>query len=429
MRVRLRVLASSMVYATIRPMHGPLRVILTVTFVVSVAVLNVTAFPGSSARAQDASVAETWLDIVNETRLSEGLDPYGQSRLLAQAAQRHADDLAQHGFSDPEDVHLGSDGSDVEERIDEAGYAAWTRDGDQLVVAENVSMGEVSPQDALAAFLDDETARENLLSNLYREIGVGAVTDAAGQRIDVLTFGARPNVLPIFVNDGAASTENREVAVRLTNERVRPDGQGTTFIGEAIEIRMSNEPSFEQLPWEPWAQLVSWTLPDDGGEHTVYVQFRDAGGRTAASADGIFLDQGTPPAPTTPPPSPTPSAASDSSDQTSAATAESPEPDDTAAPGADETPSGDSSPGTPVPGEDASPSPDAASSGRPTPFPTWTPLPSPEPTPVYSGGAAEPALALPNLEGYEKPLTIVGVLQGVAVVLGLFWLVRRGRAG
>ena len=412
-----------MVYATIRPMRTPLRLILIVTSVASVAVLSLSAPPGSTVYAQDASPADTWLDIVNETRLSEGLDPYGQSRLLAQAAQRHADDLAQHGFSDPDDVHLGSDGSDEEERIDEAGYAAWTRDDDQMVVAENVSLGQASPRDALNAFLDDETTRENLLSELYREMGVGAATDAAGQNIYVLTFGARPNVLPVFINDGASSTENREVAVRLTNERVRPDGQGATFIGEAIEIRMSNEPSFEQLPWEPWAQLVSWTLPDNGGEHTVYVQFRDAGGRTAASADGIFLDRGTPPPPTTPAPTPTPGETSEGSDPT----ADSPEPADPTTPGADGTVSEDPSPGTPAPEVDASPPPDEGSSGRPTPFPTWTPLPSPEPTPVYTRDAAEPALAVPSLEGYERPLTIVGILQGVAVVLGVFWLLRRGK--
>lgn len=349
------------------------------------------------------------LDLLNEARLDEGLDPYRQSRLLADAAQRHASDLADNGFADPEDVHLGSDGTGEEDRIQDAGYSAWTRD-EQLIVAETVWFGRGSPEDVLASLLEDPAQREDLFSDRYREVGVGFTTGTDGQSVYVLDFGARPNVLPIFINDGAAATENREVAIRLTNERARPEGRGTGFMGEAIEIRISNEPAFEDLPWQSWAPLVSWVLPDSAGEHTVYVEFRDAAGRTAASADNIFLDKGTPttPAavPVTPTPEPTVSPPPESIGESASQT-----------PGLS---SGEAS-STPVPMPTAS---SQALIG--TPFPTWTPLPSPQPTRAEVASSAGSAAPPFGIGDYARPLAIVGILQGAALFLGAYLLMRRG---
>lgn len=384
-------------------------------------VATILTFHGLAAHAQEEPAA-VWLALVNETRLDEGLDPYGQSRLLTKAAQRHADDLAENGLADPDDLHQGSDNSDEQQRIEESGYAAWTEDDGQMIVAENVWLGRGAPEDALASFLEEEDDRDNLLSNTYREVGIGVATDDDGRSIYVLDFGARPNVLPIFINDGAATTENREVAIRLTNERVRPEGEGASYIGEAIEIRISNEPSFEDLTWQSWAPLVSWLLPDTPGEHTVYVQFRDAAGRTAASADGIILDTGTPGTPTVTPLTVTPT-------RGIAAT-----PSPTSA--LPVTPSSPTSEASAVPLSSPTISPAPSSTPRPTgslpavratPFPTWTPLPSPQPTLTGPGEPDEVALAPPKLGDYRRPLITVGILQGVVVVLGVFWILRRGR--
>jgi hypothetical protein len=398
-------------------MRLALRVVLMVVCIACLALLASLGPLDFATEAQEGSAAAAWLDLVNETRLDEGLDPYAESRLLSSAAQRHADDLAENGPADPDDLHRGSDDSDGQERIDEAGYAAWTKDG-ELVVAENVWVGRGAAEDALASFLEDEAYRGNLLSDALREMGVGVVSDAEGRSVYVLDFGARPNVLPIFINDGAASTENREVAIRLTNERVRPEGEGASFIGEAIEIRMSNEPSFEELAWDSWAPLVSWVLPDVAGEHTVYVQFRDAAGRTAASADGIFLDHGTPATPTVTPPT----------------AAASPPATDTAAPPTP-MPASSATPGPATSGAEAEPTSAVSTAtstpsslvSRATPFPTWTPLPSPTPTSVDPDEPGDVTLALPEMGGYSRPLVIVGVLQGVVVILGLYWVVRRGK--
>jgi uncharacterized protein YkwD len=396
---------------------------LIVVFAAWTVVPTVAVLRGPAARAQ-AGTAALLLALVNETRLDEGLDPYGQSRLLAKAAQRHADDIAENGLANLDDLHQGSDGSDEQERVRESGYAAWNENDGQLVVAENVWLGRGSPEDALASFLEDEDHRDHLLSDAYREIGIGVATNPDGRSIYVLDFGARPNVLPIFINDGAARTENREVAIRLTNERVRPEGEGAGYIGEAIEIRISNEPSFEALPWQAWARLVSWLLPDTPGEHTVYVQFRDAAGRTAASADGIVLDTGTPGVPTASPLTVTLTPTKDAPLSPSPTSASLPTPE---APTSDASADPLASPTSPPAAETITQPAASPPGARATPFPTWTPLPSPQPTPTESNEAGEAVLAVPAIGDYRRPLITVGILQGVVLVLAVYWVLRRGK--
>lgn len=368
---------------------------------------------GFRVDAQEEPPVAVLLDLLNSIRLDEGLDPYRRSRLLDDAAQRHASDLAANGFADPDDPGLGSDGSNEQDRIREAGYAAWT-ENEQLMVRESVWAGTGTPSDVLASLLEDPIHRESLLSQAYREVGIGLATDGDGRSYYVVNVGARPNVLPVFVNDGAPSTENREVAIRLTNERVRPEGGGTAFIGEAIEMRISDEPTFEGLSWQSWTPLVSWVLAETAGEQTVYVQFRDAAGRTAAAAASIFFGTGPPATPVsvsgTPSPEPTASPASGLP-----ATEVPPSTDPELAPG-DGTSTADPTTGSP---SEAAPV---------MPFPTWTPLPSPEPTGNPLNRPDETALNSAPMTNYTRPLAIVGVLQGAALVLGVYLMMRQSGA-
>jgi hypothetical protein len=148
-------------------------------------------------------------------------------------------------------------------------------------------------------------------------------------------------------------------------------------------------------------------LPDTPGEHTVYVQFRDAAGRTAASADSIFLGEGTavlptsvPPTftPTPVPPSPTPELAvspvPELTDTPVLAPTSTPEPPPTVEPTA----------------VSYAPTP-TSSALQPTPFPTWTPLPT----------VAEPR----EVGGSKVPLGVLVALQGVALILGIYLALRR----
>ena len=322
---------------------------------------------------------------VNQIRLDEGLAPYARFRLLGDAARSHAQDLAANDLSST----TGSNGSTPGHRIAAAGYTAWRSDDGAPVVGENVWVGVGSIDDALAYFLGDETSRANLLSTAFREIGIGFTAGADGRDYYVLDFGARPNVLPIFINYGDINTESPQVAIRLTNEQVRPTGEGAVFMGRAIEVRISNDPAWEGVAWQPWEELVAWTLVGTPGENAVYVQFRDGAGRTAASGDSIWFGD-TPP--TAAPPSPGPEVAETPSAEPSGESGDSSQPAATSAAPA----------GTQLPVEV-------------TPFPTWTPLPT--------EGLPEEPVDRPDEADY--PFGLLLGLQGVAIVLGIYAALRR----
>lgn len=352
--------------------------------VLAVAILGVT-----SARGQ-ADQVETFYNLVNQQRISEGYAPLGRSRLLDQAAQRHADDLVTLDSA----THEGSDGSDYRQRIREARYQAWD---DGLMVNEALWVGLGTAEDAVTWF-HSNPAWEVFVDSRYREIGVGYANDN-GVHYFVATFGSRPGVLPIFINDGAPATDSPQVALRLTNEEAEPLGEGS-WMGKAIEVRLSNTPDFEDKPWQPWEPLLPWMLAsDEPGDYAVYVEFRDGAGRTAVAEDTIELveSESFQPTPSTPLNLPT--------------STPSPTPVTDAMP---EVPSASLTP-TPVGAEPAAEEPPTTQEPALTytPLPTWTPLPD--------ATTIEPEETTPM----DWPVFLTFLFQGLALILGVAAFLRR----
>ncbi len=340
--------------------------------------------------------------LINQVRLSEGLAPFGSSVLLTQAAQGHATDLVTLG----QVTHEGSDGSGYQQRIREARYNAWN---DGLLVDEALWAGLGTAEDALRWFRSNPEW-SILIDPRYREAGIGYADDN-GVRYFVVDVGSRPGVLPIFINDGAETTESSMIALRLTNEEAVPLGDGT-WIGKAIEVRLSNSPDFDGVPWQPWEPLLPWTLSGEvPGDYAVYAELRDGANRTTVAEDVIRLV-----APGESPPTATPFL--DLLEITPEAPAATP-------PSGGETPlpttvlgaSEEGPPTLPV----SSPTPPArstqnagAESGEDTSvfFPTWTPLPTDVP-------------AVDESSGPDWPLVMAILLQGAAIVLGIAAFLRR----
>jgi hypothetical protein len=184
----------------------------------------------------------------------------------------------------------------------------------------------------------------------------------------------------------------------LTNEEAEPLGEGT-WLGKAIEVRISDTPDFTDQPWQPWEPLLPWLLADtQPGDYAVYVEYRDGAGRTAVAQDTIRL------------------VAEGEALPTSAVAL----PVDTPAP----TSPAEST--EPAPAVVPTSTPGAASASQPTPmadlltpappvsevYPTWTPLPL-EPV------APEAPVQIDWL------LLAFIALQGFMVVLGLGAFLRR----
>jgi uncharacterized protein YkwD len=122
-----------------------------------------------TTRAPRAAVAEpdsAMRDVVsrvNEIRKQNGLSELTLDAKLSKAALRHSKDMAVGGFCE----HLGSDGSSVSIRVQDAGYFASR-------VAQNIASGYDLPEKVVHAWetRSRETHR-NLLDPAFREIGVG----------------------------------------------------------------------------------------------------------------------------------------------------------------------------------------------------------------------------------------------------------------
>ncbi|OQA15376.1 MAG: Cysteine-rich secretory protein family protein [Chloroflexi bacterium ADurb.Bin360] len=219
--------------------------------------------------------------ILNQERQAAGIAPLSWSTLLAQAAQRHADDLATHNLIDT----TGSDGSTYRQRIRETGYRAWD---DGLLVYETLWVGLGNADNAMSWFRSTPQEWENFMDPRFREVGVG-YAESKNIHYFVISFGSRPGVLPVFINEGAESATLPQIVIRLTNEEAVPLGEGR-WIGEAIEVRLGETPNLEDAPWQPWEDLMPWVLSTNTpGDYAVYVEFRDGAGRTTISQDTIRL--------------------------------------------------------------------------------------------------------------------------------------------
>jgi hypothetical protein len=218
-------------------------------------------------------------------RREAGARPLARNAQLEDAALRHARDMATRGFVDV----TGSDGTSVLDRVRAAGYPQWPG---QRVYAESIFAGQTSFDEALAFFAGDEQQRVPLLSPRFREIGIGIASDGV-RTYWTLTYGSQPNVLPLFINDGAELTGNAEVTVQLPQERAVPGG-GDGIIGEVTEVRLSDNPAFANAGWQPWQAVLIFRFDGSPGEKTLYVEMKDIVGQTATSSARIRFDPNTP---------------------------------------------------------------------------------------------------------------------------------------
>ena len=123
--------------------------------------------PATCSTSTDSAKLTDTLNAINAYRAQNGLPEYKLNIRLARAAQAHANDMACNKLF----VHTGSDKSTPQTRGMTSGYEA-------SVVTENVygSYPPLTGQGAVSWWINDKTDlrhNENLLSNIYTEIGVG----------------------------------------------------------------------------------------------------------------------------------------------------------------------------------------------------------------------------------------------------------------
>jgi uncharacterized protein YkwD len=101
---------------------------------------------------------------INDIRADNGLTILTNVHKVTQAALRHSHDLAENDFKIG---HVGTDGSDPGQRIDEACYR-W------LTIGEIVAGGfDGKPEKVIDAWMNSPGHRDVILSNFFTEFGAG----------------------------------------------------------------------------------------------------------------------------------------------------------------------------------------------------------------------------------------------------------------
>jgi uncharacterized protein YkwD len=127
--------------------------------------LTQTPTPG----AAETDFLQELLELVNDERAAVGAAPVTLSPQLTEAAQRHAEDMANNTFLS----HFGSDGSTMQTRIEAADYN-WS------AIGENIAMGQTSPEAVMESWMDSSGHRQNILNPNYSELGLGYAEAANG---------------------------------------------------------------------------------------------------------------------------------------------------------------------------------------------------------------------------------------------------------
>ncbi|MEL6681695.1 MAG: CAP domain-containing protein [Pseudomonadota bacterium] len=116
---------------------------------------------------------------VNANRRAGGQAPLRFNRRLGQAAMVHACDMLRNNFFD----HRGSDGSNSQRRVRNAGY-------EDCIVAENIAWGYPRAEQIVSGWMNSPGHRRNMMHPRVEEFGVG-ITQGPKGPYWVLVVGKR----------------------------------------------------------------------------------------------------------------------------------------------------------------------------------------------------------------------------------------------
>lgn len=132
----------------------------------SVLLLGALMFPTRQVEA--SADLNRVIELTNEHRRAAGCADLRWQPQLADAAQRHAGDMAANNYFS----HTGRDGSTFAGRIKGTGYV-YRR------AAENIAAGYATPDDVVAGWMSSPGHRANILNCSLRDIGIGLGSNSA----------------------------------------------------------------------------------------------------------------------------------------------------------------------------------------------------------------------------------------------------------
>jgi hypothetical protein len=162
------------------------------------------SLPASSASDPRAQTDDL-LTRINRARLGAGVLPLARAAELDTAAQGHSADMVAHDYLD----HTGSDGSEPQQRAEQAGYKVPPQSG--WIVVEVISAISGDPEGPLNWWLgESDQHRSVLLNPRWREIGLGYAEGGEYGHYWTADFGCRPGILPSVTLDGSTYTPTEQ---------------------------------------------------------------------------------------------------------------------------------------------------------------------------------------------------------------------------
>lgn len=123
------------------------------------------------------------LDRINAFRAARGLSTLQLEPRLMRAAERHSLDMAAHSFL----RHVGSDGSEMEDRVRDAGY-------DYFKVAENLAGGNASAARTMRQWTGSRVHAEQMSITFATDAGIAYVRGPRGLRHYWTLILAQPDI-------------------------------------------------------------------------------------------------------------------------------------------------------------------------------------------------------------------------------------------
>ncbi len=132
------------------------------------------------------------LNLINEERKNAGQAPLVENIFLSKAALGHARDMWDRGYFS----HISPEGETFADRITESGYLEVS-DAEcgcttncicqpEYAIGENIAQGQMTPDQAVADWMNSGPHKQNILSANYNETGIGIFGN-----VWVQTFGKR----------------------------------------------------------------------------------------------------------------------------------------------------------------------------------------------------------------------------------------------
>ena len=241
------------------------------------AILILGAMP---AIYSDSSEEYYMLNLINNERQSQGLEPLTMNSALSNAARLHSQDMINRNFFN----HVNPDGLAPSDRARNAGY-------NFISLAENIC-GNPSIDAGHSSLMGSPSHRTNILNSAYKEVGIGIVDGGPYGKMITQLFGTQAGNL---VTPSNTQSQDSQGKPDLTIKSIDYSGQTESLKPISMKITLNNSGKknagkfvfavFEGLPekgnflgkvnisslyaGQSITANFNWTLPSEGS-YTLY---------------------------------------------------------------------------------------------------------------------------------------------------------------